>query len=67
VVFPFPQIYGVVYDAVRFLTQASRRVLQCQPWLDPRLFAYRFFWRTGSDIPVWSSLANGWGSTGWLK
>ena len=31
-------------DAVRFLTQTSRVVVQCQPWFYLRLFAYRFFW-----------------------
>jgi hypothetical protein len=31
-------------DALRFLTQTSRVVVQCQPWFYLRLFAYRFFW-----------------------
>src|SRR6202158_5993994 len=31
-------------DAVQFLTQTSRAVLQSQPWFYLRLFAYRFFW-----------------------
>ena len=31
-------------DAVQFLTQTSRAVVQSQPWFYLRLFAYRFFW-----------------------
>jgi len=36
--------------AVRFLTQTSRLVVQCQPWFYPRLFAYRFFWLSEGGI-----------------
>ena len=37
-------------DAVRFLTQTSRVVVQCQPWFYLRLFAYRFFWLSEGGI-----------------
>ena len=31
-------------DALRFLTQTSSVVVQCQPWFYLRLAAYSFFW-----------------------
>ena len=45
VVLAFPQIHRVaVTTPVRFLTQTSRVVVQCQPWFYLRLAAYSFFW-----------------------
>jgi hypothetical protein len=45
VVVPFPQIHlHRGDDALRFLTQTSSVVVQCQPWFYLRLAAYSFFW-----------------------